>query len=268
MRINVIGFMIGSNIFDFEFVYKLGIRTRMPPIDQGRRMNIANYIVTTRRRMRMNQKEFAEALGVSQGSVSKWEAGKESPRAEIVEKIRQISGQPASTEAADEPYAEVEPFSKFYSVPLRGIIEDGRPYSPYGPGEARSLEIFLHPDEENPEYEAWIVKGWYDDMPRKFLAVFEIFPPAKFVLERVGRHRTILVETITPDEATLLSLEEIFGSDRSGYWLWPLDHSYRNRSLPALLNEDGLSVKGNTRPRGVLRYVLQTPPGRGSSFKY
>lgn len=50
--------------------------------------NIAEEIKRVRKAMGWNQAELAEAIGASQGSVSKWERGLESPRSEMLIKIR------------------------------------------------------------------------------------------------------------------------------------------------------------------------------------
>lgn len=46
-----------------------------------------------RKRLRMGQTEFADQMGVSQGTVSKWETGEDSPRVENIAKLAELAGE-------------------------------------------------------------------------------------------------------------------------------------------------------------------------------
>lgn len=52
--------------------------------------NIAEEIKRIRKAMEWNQAEFADAIGASQGSVSKWERGLEAPRTDALLRIRNL----------------------------------------------------------------------------------------------------------------------------------------------------------------------------------
>lgn len=56
----------------------------------GCMINFAREIKQIRKAMGLNQADFAESIGASQGSVSKWERGAENPRTEAWMKIRHL----------------------------------------------------------------------------------------------------------------------------------------------------------------------------------
>ncbi|PZM07602.1 helix-turn-helix domain-containing protein [Rhizobium tubonense] len=234
--------------------------------DEAKRVNISQYIVKARRKLKMSQKDLAEALGVSQGSVSKWEAGKESPRAETVERIKVLSGvaQPeendALSEAADNSL-EARRFSHFYEVPLRGRLMDGLPYEPFNASDPRTLMLYLDGRFAESRLEAWIVEGKYPDLPRSFIGVFELEVSGRILETRtqVGRHHRVLTRTVARDETVRMSIEEIHGSPRRGWWLWPLDRQTKDSNLPVLLTEDGVSPEGGITLEGILVAVMYEP---------
>lgn len=49
-----------------------------------------------RKRLRLGQEEFADLVGVSQGTISKWERGEDSPRLENVRKLAELAREPVS----------------------------------------------------------------------------------------------------------------------------------------------------------------------------
>lgn len=54
--------------------------------------DLAQIIRDIRKNAKLTQQEFANAIGATQGSVSKWEAGREKPRFEFIEAIEKFAG--------------------------------------------------------------------------------------------------------------------------------------------------------------------------------
>lgn len=67
------------------FVFKFA-RSALPVHTDGM-VEIARRIREIRKNLGLNQAEFAEELGVAQGSISKWESGRETPRIENLRRI-------------------------------------------------------------------------------------------------------------------------------------------------------------------------------------
>lgn len=230
-------------------------------------MSISRFIVSARRKMGLSQKGLAEALGVSQGSVSKWEAGKESPRAETVEKIRELSGIPADQPKTEYNHSKNE-FAAFLEVPFKGRFSDGLPYEPFDANDLKTLMIYLEEDFQGYQFEAWHVTGMYESLPRSFIGIFRIIDVNSYphLQSRPARNSKILVRSADPDGTVSLSIEELYGDDRRGRWLWPLDRRARSRTLPVkMIDEEALNdtPATETTPYADLVAVLYEP-----SFHY
>lgn len=225
-------------------------------------MSISRFIVTARRKMGLSQKGLAEALGVSQGSVSKWEAGKESPRAETVEKIRELSGM-----SNDEPKAErykhsKNEFAAFLEVPFKGRFTDGLPYEPFDATDFKTLMIYLEEDFQGYQFEAWHVRGMYDSLPHSFIGIFRILDEDSYphLRSNAARNSKILTQSTDPDGTVSFALEELYGNDRRGYWLWPLDRKARAITLPIMISGEGSDLRvASTVPYADLIAVLYEP---------
>ncbi len=61
------------------------------PIDYFDRLSVALRICRLRRKLGLNQEEFADLLGVQQGTVSRWETCRRFPNVDIQEDIWQLN---------------------------------------------------------------------------------------------------------------------------------------------------------------------------------
>lgn len=104
--------------------------------------SIAEEIKRIRKAMEMNQHEFAEVLGASQGSVSKWERGLETPRIDMLMRIRTFY-------RLDEADTDALPFTPdraidVIDVPLTGALVGPTDEDLYS-GKPRALAILKLP---------------------------------------------------------------------------------------------------------------------------
>jgi DNA-binding transcriptional regulator YiaG len=69
-----------------------------------RRVTLGEDIRTARERLRMNQLELAEAVGVSESTVSNWERGRSSPknRLGLVREVLKLDATAGATDEADD----------------------------------------------------------------------------------------------------------------------------------------------------------------------
>lgn len=88
MRIRISG---SSDICASEFGFD-----DLPSYAQRMATNLAERIAQLRSLRRLDQKQFAEALGVSQGTVSRWEKGAK-PKPEMLQAIANFAGIPVDT---------------------------------------------------------------------------------------------------------------------------------------------------------------------------
>lgn len=226
-------------------------------------MNISQFIVKARRKLGLSQKGLAEALGVSQGSVSKWEAGKESPRAETVERIRELSGMKYPEPATDQE--QEDEFATFCEVPYRGSFTDGYTYAPFNAGQLNTLMLYLKRSIAENRLEAWAVKGMYPNLPRSFLGVFRLLDAIekRELRSHPARSSRVLTQTVRPDGTVSFSIEEVNGDERTGYWLWPTDRSTKSRNLPVRLidaeGDERDEQTSSTEPYGVLVAIIYEP---------
>lgn len=208
----------------------------------------------------MSQKGLADLLSVSQGSVSKWEAGKESPRAETVERIRELSGIKVEPEGTPE---QEETFEHFCEVPYQGSFIDGLPYSPFNAENVKTLMVYLKKSVASQRLEAWAVSGRYPNLPRNFIGIFQILDEVdrSEIKGHPARNSRILTHSIRRDGTVALAIEEVNGDERMGYWLWPLDRRTRSKSLPVRIRDEMSESEGAsaTFAYGVLVAVLYEP---------
>lgn len=61
--------------------------------------NIPDQIITARKSLGLNQAEFADALGVDQATISRWESGKITPSGPAIRLLGRLVGE--SQEAAE-----------------------------------------------------------------------------------------------------------------------------------------------------------------------
>ncbi|MDQ0558709.1 transcriptional regulator with XRE-family HTH domain [Rhizobium mesoamericanum] len=120
---------------------------------------IAREIRLARKRLKMNQAEFAKAIDASQGSVSKWESGREVPRLEAVEKIAQLS--PEFDFAIQKREVRTVPVQRYVMdyigrAPLRGFFMEGGSLEPYV--DQMECAFLIGREWEGREFEAFLLE--------------------------------------------------------------------------------------------------------------
>lgn len=82
-------------------------------------MNWAKTVKTTRKRLQMNQEAFAQALGVSQTTISRLESGSAEPTEEVRYKLEQLRQDPRIRSIFDDFVAAIEhsPYCSFLVLP-------------------------------------------------------------------------------------------------------------------------------------------------------
>ncbi|RVK40879.1 helix-turn-helix domain-containing protein [Sinorhizobium meliloti] len=119
---------------------------------------IAREIRLARKQLKMNQAEFAKALNASQGSISKWESGKETPRIETLEKIAQLhpafNYSPAQYRVVPVPHSIMDHIA---AVPVMGFLMEGDPVNHY----PNPIECQLLVDQQWADHklEAFLIEG-------------------------------------------------------------------------------------------------------------
>ncbi len=114
--------------------------------------DLSQSIKALRRGFGMGQKEFASAVGVSQGTVSKWESGAQRPEAEPLTKLAAMAG----TDVARFLQGHVGPSksetSHVTEVKVIGYLQRGkhRASLDFEDGEYYNIQIPL-PDHVNPK---------------------------------------------------------------------------------------------------------------------
>lgn len=63
-------------------------------------MMTGNELLTLRKQLELSQQSLAEKIGVDQGTVSKWESGKQSPSGPALKLLRQLSSEASEMESA------------------------------------------------------------------------------------------------------------------------------------------------------------------------
>lgn len=112
--------------------------------------NIAEEIKRVRKAMGWNQAEFAEALGASQGSVSKWERGLETPRAEVLMRIRGFYEVEERSADAHQFHRDMK--IEMIDVPLTGAMISPSEEDIYtnGPTALETLRLPKHSQVKGP----------------------------------------------------------------------------------------------------------------------
>ncbi|MEF3132993.1 helix-turn-helix transcriptional regulator [Rhizobium sp. 268] len=244
---------------------------------------VAQSIRSARRSLKMSQAEFAQALGASQGSVSKWEAGREVPRLETLEKIAELAPNIQFTEGRliwerdpDQP----EPKLFMARAPLVGSFRDGAALEP-----SQGFEVTF------PCHDAWkdrVLKA-YDYVPDSRISpepdsitlIIATLGPGDRVDDIGPMHPLILAKKELGRES--LYLVEFHKSApsraRSGAGagaLWPISKMAKRYLLPIEVDSEGRMLDNNARIIGVQLCALlytarlapsQLEPSDGSEFE-
>ncbi len=229
--------------------------------------NIAKQIRLARKRLKMSQAQFAQELDASQGSVSKWESGREVPRIDTLQRIAQLV---PDFQIAENP--EVGAFLLASStrtrrrdltmvtarVPIRGSFTDSFIARPQ-PAPSFELVIPVAEDWLGRDFEAWYIENHQEDRRTQ--------PQTLGVFVLLGEHDR--PDDLSTNERFLFSYDPLDGKGER-YWLmtletdyqtghavlWPTSREGRKRIMPVPLTIDGKPTVPNSKVRGFLFCTL------------
>lgn len=211
-------------------------------------MSIAKRIRDTRKRLKMNQAQFAEALGVSQGSVSKWEAGRETPRLEAVEKITALTGKHIlEFEAVSPRQAPIVAVNNIKDINIVGTLLEGQLWEEE---DFIPIRVPVWVDWAKFDLEAWIfVDG--------DLGVFVKIPEDE-VIHVWDEGTNVLVETYEPlrGDKVFVVMEAAMSYISDAKWaLWPMGRD--RQKFEPLLSDDQYRLPPDVgRVRGMLVHKI------------
>lgn len=136
--------------------------------------NFARKIREIRQNLGMSQAEFASAIGAAQGSVSKWETGKEQPRSEALRRIAQFTGQNLLELVSGREHNHLRR-GGMRATRVVGSLQSGFALERTTWEEDEQFDIVIPvPAIWQPvQLSAWLVKGPY---------VWDRWPPGSFVI--------------------------------------------------------------------------------------
>ncbi|MBY3582236.1 helix-turn-helix domain-containing protein [Rhizobium bangladeshense] len=219
--------------------------------------DLSQQIRRARKRLKMNQAQFAHALEASQGSVSKWESGREAPRLETLKKIAQLVPEFRIIEDEDRHSGFLAPLPDLAegehpvikSVPIKGLFKDGRPLQRYDvsklpEGKYLDLGILFTPEWEDKPMEAWFLQSRYDSlMGRERPTAIGIFALMSD-LDRADDSRLFsefLVGIAGEDKSERMFLMNLQGG-RPSLALWPTSDAGRIHTMPIPLSAEGKPI--------------------------
>ena len=103
-------------------------------------LDITKHVKELRQQLGLNQQQFAEMIGVSQSTVSKWEKGAQRPDLESVVKMQVAGGAEPSRFAANSSH-KYDRASWGVEVPVIGAINEGRWGQDYRWHESNNFSI-------------------------------------------------------------------------------------------------------------------------------
>lgn len=239
---------------------------------------LAKAIRLARKSLKMNQAQFAEALGASQGSISKWEAGRETPRLEALQKIAELA--PGFSYTLDENNHIGRPFRQpppppeentgfLAKVPIMGAFGDGfQPYMLEGTPEMLTFPLAGSWKGRRLEAYYYEPRGYKSEhpLPEAMLIVFVILSENDRV-DDFGINEPLLVAREGPGGEGWWLVE--FEKSKNGPYLghlWPAYRLARRTLLPIPIEEDGKTAEPGTRVIGLqvcaLSYTSKTSPNR------
>lgn len=210
-------------------------------------MSIAKRIRDTRKRLKMNQAQFAEALGVSQGSVSKWEAGRETPRLEAVEKITALTGSHIMEfEAVSPRQAPVVAVNNIKDINVVGTLLERQIWEEE---DFITIRVPVWTDWAKFELEAWI----FEDGD---LGIFVKMPDDEAPVWMDGTN--VLVETHDPlrGDRVFIVMEASMSYISDAKWaLWPVGRD-RQQFEPLYSDNQYRLPPESGRVRGMLVHKI------------
>lgn len=171
--------------------------------------NYARRIREIRKNLGMNQAEFAAALGVSQGSVSKWEAAKEQPRTTALLKIAELAGLPSFSLFSGTDHNQKRQ-GGLRAVRVVGSIQSG--YGVEAPewDEEQHFDLMLPtPPIWGPlELSGWIVRGE---------EIWTNWPPGSYVIAAREADPDDVPQGFRPQKIPLQNGDVVVVSNKIGH---------------------------------------------------
>ncbi|OYW33570.1 MAG: hypothetical protein B7Z45_08340 [Azorhizobium sp. 12-66-6] len=136
--------------------------------------DFARKIREIRKNLGMNQAEFAAAIGATQGSVSKWETGRETPRSDALSRIASFTGFNLLSLRTGMEHFHLTP-GGMRATRVIGTLQAGYGVERITWDESEQFEIVLPMPKvwQKVRLTAWLVKG---------KPVWEKWPPGAFVI--------------------------------------------------------------------------------------
>lgn len=214
--------------------------------------SIARGIRLARKQLKMNQAEFAAALNASQGSVSKWESGKEVPRLETLQRIAALH--PGFEYMPTEPRVVEflhEVMDAVMSVPVVGFFMEGGPSTRY----AKDIECRLLVPQEwlGRPMEAYLSEARSENERRRGgtkLLLVALFSENDTPEDLRGGEYLIGKKRMTDDNEELFLATMVHGKGQNS--LWPKNDFVKRKSLPVVLDDDGKPLDSSYRVIGVV----------------
>ena len=227
--------------------------------------DMANEIRRARKILRMNQAQFAEALGASQGSVSKWEAGKEVPRLDTIQKIAElvpafrVTGEESVVFRHDAAYAERRQMIPLTAM-MRGSFLDG--HEPTEEPDLGEISVLLDEGWKNHVLDAWGLLARHEQPSRRLtdqVGIFARLGPSDGLVDAATEDQ-FLVLFRRPEKSTYrLSLMSLVRGPQKELILWPSVQRGRARARCVELNDDGLPTSSDFAIVGILIALVCYP---------
>lgn len=229
--------------------------------------NIAKQIRLARKRLKMSQAQFAQELDASQGSVSKWESGREVPRIDTLQKIAQLVPEFQIAENPEVGALLLASSTRIRRrdltmvtarVPIRGSFTDSFvPKPPSAPG--LELVIPITEDWLGRDLEAWYIENYQEDRRTQ--------PQTLGVFVLLGEDDR--PDDLSTNERFLFSHDPLDGRGER-YWLmsletdyqtghavlWPTSRAGKRHIMPVPLTVDGKPTIPSSKVRGFLFCTL------------
>ncbi len=183
-------------------------------------MKLANKIRELRRRLDLNQTEFARMIGEKdQSLISKWERGLQSPNAQRTAKLAELAGESIGTWLGIKPLERADAQSRTYNVVGELRAGDWREAIEWGADDQYTVAVPVAPGMPDIPLQGYVVRGpsmnkLYPDGALVFVAA----TIANGIAPKSGQR--VLVQRRNKDGLHEATLKE-YVEDATGKWLWP-----------------------------------------------
>jgi transcriptional regulator with XRE-family HTH domain len=196
-----------------------------------RMTDVARRIRELRKGLRLNQADFAERLGVTQSTVSKWESNKQTPDTDAVFKLSEISGAPPADFLFDHEDHDYRTSDWGITSRVIGAVQAGEwveavQWPPY-----EQFDVKLPTPRNWPDYEidGFVVRGSSMNLLYPEGSIVFAVPTIKYGLNP-GPGDKVIVQRLDDRGLYEVTLKELV-LDRAGkLWLWPRSNDPEHQS--------------------------------------